>query len=279
MAEKLGIALSSGGRGCVYQAGAIPGLNDKYGLIEPDLIAGGSGGAGNGSYYAAKQFEAYPEVWLEHTVSKDFINVGRLEKQIDIHHLIYKVFKEFCPLDVEEIKSSRTNLYISTTNLITGEVRFISNGNGETVDLLDGLHASKAMPIVYCVTPMIDDQPHADTWISASLFTSIKKLKEEGATKILAIDNEGSSWWLPIAYNAWFMHQTDAFRAQHELFEDERRNSSFENDPNIYFLRPSKPLRVGLLTNNLQTLTEAYNQGYKDVFNDKGLEKFLEDCL
>ena len=72
----------------------------------------------------------------------------RIHKRIiDIDYLIDVVFKRQQPLDVKRLRESGMVFNVGTTSRDTGAVTYFSNK--DTVDFFDMLRASKAMPVAY----------------------------------------------------------------------------------------------------------------------------------
>ena len=164
MKEKIAIIVSGGGMACSYNAGVLIGLINKYRTFKPDIVIGGSGGAGISAYYISRQKKSLKNIWLNLLSDRKFINPFRFWKIINVDYLIDEIFKKQDPLDLDKVCFSKIKYFIATTNNKTGKVKYFSNKKKSNI--LEALRASMAIPIVYGKTVEIDGDRYCDSVLS-----------------------------------------------------------------------------------------------------------------
>ena len=272
MKDKIAIITSGGCMACIYSAGAILALAEKYNLKEPSIVIGNSGSSGTLAYYAAGQHESIRNIWSNLLSTKKFINKLRLWKVIDIDYLIDVIFRKMDKLDMEKVYSSKTNLMIAATNYETGKVEYFSNKNKDNI--LEALKASKAIPLVYNKKVSINGKSYFDGAISASVEVNAMKAIEMGAEKLVIIDNEAPNPLSKILFLLWFSSKKRNFRKNYLEFIGKKRNFRIPKGVKAIFLRPKK-LKIKPLDNAPEILARAIKQGYDETANNKRLKAFL----
>ena len=274
MGGKLAIVTSGGGMKCSYSVGAMLALVDKFGLTDPDIIIGGSGSAGTIAYYVARQYDSIRNIWANLLPAKKFLNRLRFGKIIDIDYLVDEVFKKQDPLDAETVRTSSMRHLIPATNAETGEVEYFADWN--KVDVFQALRATKAIPVpfVYGKAVKINGSAYRDTYNSSSIELNILKAIEEGATKILAIDNSQGKW-SKIIYGLWLRFQSRVFRENYSHGHRQREEFKVPGDVELYVIVPEVPLRITTLNNDQGLLKETIDQGHNEVCKNRNLEYFL----
>jgi len=142
-----GLVLQGGGMRAVYSAAALATLIG-YDLSDAfDHVIGASAGAMNGAYFIAGQAEAV-DVYKKDLITKDFVNLRRNDKRVDIDFLVDSVLKRKHPLNVQKLLRSPTTLHVVLTDAETGKKKVISN-HRHFLKIYEELRATAAMPILY----------------------------------------------------------------------------------------------------------------------------------
>jgi predicted patatin/cPLA2 family phospholipase len=268
---KRAIVGSGGGMTCIYSAGCISALVDKYQIINPDIVIGSSGSAGTLAYYVSKQYNSIRNIWLNLLSTRKFINHYRIWKIINIDYLIDEVFKKQDPLDINQIYNSPINFLIPLTNAKTGKLEHFSNKDCE--DIFEILRATKAMPLVYGKEVKIGNSYYCDTYLSSNIKVNIEKAKKLGAGKIIVLD---SSYINPLAVNGlglWVNTRSELFKKNYYTELKRAKNVNFGDE--VFFLKPKSKLNTSILCNNRESLAETFNRGYQDTSKSRELKFFL----
>jgi len=281
MKDKIAIVTNGGGMSCSYSAGAICALAEVYGLTEPDILVGSSGGAGTMAYFAAGQYSSIKNIWTNLLCTRKFISFWRIFKIMDIDYLIDEVMKKQDPLNTERVHQTKIDLFLSATEQQTGKMKFFSNRSSE--DIFEVLRASKAIPIVYNRTVAINGIKYIDGEISAKIIEEEEKAIAEGATYVISVRNDKKNNTLKnFIMRTYFIFATKSLRktiknfCNGEICCHPYKNPSQVCNANIFYISPTKKLKIGLLDNRRQSLEEAFEAGYNDVKDGEQLRLFLE---
>src|SRR3989344_1863601 len=268
------IVTSSGGMTCAYSVGAILALKDHYGLTPEtvDLAIGSSGSTGTLSYMASWQYECFRNIWEELITTSRFINYCRFHKVMDVDYLVDEVFGELDPLDIDAVKRSPMKLLIPVTHAVTGELRYFSNR--DNVDHFELLRASKAAPIVYGRKVYLDGEPFIDSALSVSTELNIQRAVQEGARKIIVIDNTVNSWWSRAALYSWSLCVP---RGLGRTIRNNCLKTRHTQNSNVRVIRISRNRNLpgSILDNNPDHIRETIDLGYDDVERNLELKRYL----
>lgn len=271
MRDKLAIVASGGGLTCSYSAGSILALIDKYRLTDPDIVIGGSGGAGTMSYYVSRQYQSIRSIWENLLCTSRLVNNWRLWKVMDVDYLVDEIFKKQEPLDTEAIYNSEITFLIPATNVDTGEVRYFSNHEGESIFEL--LRATEAMPLAYGKVVKIGNSSYCDTFLSASIEPNIQKAKKLGATKIIVLDNTIGNQVTENGLRAWVLTRSSEFRRNFYKKLEEFKHIEYGSE--VFFLRPKGLVEISTFCNDKQCIKHVLEQGYKETMENEELNQFI----
>lgn len=138
--KKIGIALGGGGSRGFAHLGVLKALEEKG--IEPDIIAGTSAGAIIGAFLAdGKTPNEIMEI-MEEIQLTDIAKIELPKKGFaSLDSLRHKVKENLSTNQFNELKKQ---LYIGVSNLLSGEVEYINEG-----DIAKTVQASSAIPIIF----------------------------------------------------------------------------------------------------------------------------------
>ena len=136
---KVGLVLSGGGARGLAHIGVYKALNEAN--IRPEIISGASMGAVIGSLIATGYT---PDEIVE--IAKDKVHSKMFEMNVPTlslasHKPVRKILSELLPERIEDLEIP---LYLSSTNLSTGENEMLSEGN-----LYDAVMASTSIPLAF----------------------------------------------------------------------------------------------------------------------------------
>jgi predicted patatin/cPLA2 family phospholipase len=274
--KKIAIITSEGGMTCSYSVGGLFALKDKYHLTEPYVAVGSSGGAPNLAFYVAGQCAEIQNIWKNLLPTSRFISIAHPTEIMDIDYMIDEIFKKQDPLNAEAVKNAKTKLFISATDYETGEPVYFSNR--DDIDIFEVLRASTAAIIVYNKTVTINGRKYVDGAFGAPVYRNVEKAFQEGAEKVIVIDNANKpslrSWLALSIYAAG--HKGGLGNAIKRYIKEENKHYNYETDnPNVFVVTPSAELSCGMLDNKRDKIVKTVARGYKDVLDNKELEKFL----
>jgi predicted patatin/cPLA2 family phospholipase len=156
------LCLGGGMRG-PYGAGQVVALR-KMGFGESfDTVVGISAGAPNAAYFLAgdEQVMLGSSIYYEDCTDQEFLNFRRLHKIMDVRHAVAAFLGGKKKLDVDAIQKSRSALYIQATNNDTNEATLI-DAKHNNAGIVEAVHASMALPILYREAVPIDGQEFVD---------------------------------------------------------------------------------------------------------------------
>src|SRR6185369_17284104 len=93
--------------------------------------------------------------------SKNFMNYFRLHQVMDISVIVKALRSGPKKLDTEAIRNNRAQFYVQAYNHNKNEPEFI-NTKDPSVDMVDAIHASAAIPLVYNKTMSINGVNYSD---------------------------------------------------------------------------------------------------------------------
>lgn len=184
----LGIVLSGGGTRSGYQVGALRALTEVHDVTTPKVIVAASGGAGPALFYLAQRFKEMYD-WAALFDDPRFISWMRLRKGpiMDINFLIDGILAAQVPTLAEEIQHSPTQYCVAATQFPSCSPYWFSRESGEP--LFEQLRATKTALGICGSLVAIGDRHYADGCFSISIEDCIRKAYDEGAERVILIDN------------------------------------------------------------------------------------------
>ena len=277
MNKRIAVVMSGGGMTCSYSAGFLSALSKEIGLKNPDIIMASSGSAGSASYFVSGQYDSVTNIWANHLSTKEFINLARFWRVIDIDYLINRVFKEIEPLDAKKIYQSDINYLVPATDADSGEVTYFTNKDGS--DIFEVMRATKAMPILFNKKVNIGGSSYCDSRLVSSVDFNIPKAIELGATHIIVVANnkDNFSGLYSLGYKLWLKGRKRKFQDNYKKMESITKDPVFEENVKIIHLSPSQTLETKILDNNQRHLRETIRLGYEDCKNSNKLKDLVKD--
>jgi len=281
-----GICLIAHGGGVVaaYHAGVAKAIKEKFGLDKIDRIIASSGAAATYSYLVSGQEELIIKIWLEIIKDRRFINFFKFPPGkgiINIDFLINEIVKNKYPLDLSSLKNSKIQLEICVTDADNGQAKFFSKN--DNIDFYELLKASCAIPYFYGRKIALGKKYYYDGTIGGIANHNIAKDEKNilivlttppkpvpkltifrKILRHLLIGKES----ILLQKAVWDMMN------YHETSEDLIKR--FGLNKNIVIVRPTEWLPIWRIDFRVSRLKKVIEQGYKDVIENKSLEKFFE---
>lgn len=150
--KKIGIALGGGGSRGFAHIGVLKALEEEG--IKPDIISGTSAGAIVGSFLAdGKTPDEIMELMGAIQLS-DVAKIGLPKKGFaSLENLRKRLKKNLIATEFSELKKP---LYVGVSNLLTGEIEYINEG-----DISKAVQGSSCIPIIFSPV-VINDQVYVD---------------------------------------------------------------------------------------------------------------------
>ncbi|MDO8514220.1 MAG: hypothetical protein Q7S50_01615 [bacterium] len=186
----LGIVLSDGGTRSSWAVGVLYGLYKEHGIdfSKVRALAAISGGEAAGIFATTGHFKEMLD-WAEKFDDPRFISWGRWRKGpiMDINFLVDGIFKKQAPLLELEERKANVNYFLAATRFPEDVRHWFTRDSGES--LWEELRAGKTMSGVSDWWVDIDGIRYADGCFSTTLEDCIDKVVEEGAQRVIVIDN------------------------------------------------------------------------------------------
>lgn len=267
----LAIVASGGGMACAFSAGALFALARKYPALQPHSMIGGSGCTATFGYFLAGQHEDLRQIWLKELSTPEYISFRRVRRICNIDYLVDTLFSQRYPLDTASVLASPTQLFLSTTNVCTGQSRFFSQLDAP---LLEIFRASMALPIIYGKRISIGEEYYIDGNLSTSMQDCVDQAVRSGAKKILVIDNSFQSFSIRALYKAWAV--LCAPRVAGSVFRVwGRATPVFVAPPGVAVFSIRLPHRHGALATDLELIARTFHAGECAVIDNPELAEFL----
>jgi predicted patatin/cPLA2 family phospholipase len=160
--------LPGGGMRAVYSAGAVSTLL-RYNLGHSfDHIVGVSAGALNGAYFLSDDTETLTRTYPDDLTNKNFVNLLRREKIVNIDYLVDVVMRHKRPLDIQKLLKSNSKLHVVLTDAKTGRKAILSD-HAKFAEIYEELRATAALPLLYDKTVLVGDKYYLDGGVADNL--------------------------------------------------------------------------------------------------------------
>lgn len=241
---KTALVIGGGGMRGTFGAGVVTGL-EKIGLNNVfDIAVGVSAGAADIAYFLANQAELGTKLWYEEAASPAFIKKTRITKFMDANYINH-MLRVAIPLNVRRIKNSRSDFFIGVTNVQTGKEEYI-DAQMESVDIVEAVVASSAMPIAYNRTVQINGSIYADGSVGVGI--PVELAFKKNCTDILVVLN--STVEQSLSKSSIF----EKFLAHIYMkdFNDTYKNATLRNNENMHsafeaIIKASRNINIGII--------------------------------
>lgn len=288
------LILQGGGLRGAFVAGACFALADLR-ISQFDLALAVSASVPTLAYFLAGQCREGREVWENYLCDKKFIRYSnvlwmlgddyRYYPLIDLHYLIYQVFRDRFPLKVDRLLSSRTEAYFVATDSETSRSHYF---RPDKDNIYQVMRACMALPGAVPEKTLINGHFYVDGGIADPV--PITKALELGADRLLVILTAppGIQYRKP-----GFIERTAARR----YFRDNPAVSDIccsRNDPlaaclaqlqklqteapdTVLVVRPQKTTPARRITRNRRKIVRTLNMGYDEIIrNQREIRAFLK---
>jgi predicted patatin/cPLA2 family phospholipase len=279
------ILAEGGGIMSAYNAGVIKALREKYGLDEVKNIVAVSGAAATFIYFVSKQYDVIEKIWIDLIKSQRFIHFSNIiirESILDIDFLVDFMIKKIYPLDTNELKKSKTLIYVPVTRASDGKTAYFSNK--DDIDTFELIRAACAIPFFYKRKVKLEDDCYVDG--AASDFLGLKKALELKPKNLLVILTQPAGriprhYFFRGIYDLLLKrHVTTALRkkiwnALNDYELQRAQIKELKKSMNLVIIQPKIRLPSHNLDSKPDNLLETIQHGYDDVMNHLELEEFF----
>lgn len=278
---KVGLVLEGGAMRGIYTAGVIDAFLDHK--IKVDGIIGVSAGALFGVNYCSNQRGRGLRYNLNYLKDKRYIGVKHLIKTGNIFNVdfaYHEIPEKLDVFDNEEFKKSKTDFYITTTNIETGQPEYIKIT--DSYKEIDYFRATSAMPFVTKIVE-VNGKKYLDGALTDSI--PLDKCREMGYDKIIVVLTKPQGFrrkkspktFAKVKYKE-YPKLVDAINNRYLMYNETiDKIKEAEDNKEIFVIRPSRKVKMGRIEKDPNKIQEMYDLGLNDT-NElmKELKKYLE---
>lgn len=132
------------------------------------LFVGVSSGSTSVANYLSGQIGRNIELYLDHSLRREFIHYGRFLKGGDLLDMqwMWQVVEQESPLDQNTLFQQNPDFYMVLTHAIYGHAEYVRASRN---NLLDGLRASSSIPVLTRQPVIVDAEPYFDGGVADAL--------------------------------------------------------------------------------------------------------------
>jgi predicted patatin/cPLA2 family phospholipase len=159
-----GLVLQGGGMRGVYSAGATAPLIQYRFSDTFDHVIGSSAGAIAGAYFMGADAEAMYS-YTDDLTNKNFVNLLRREKKVDIDYLVDHVLMHNRPINIKRLLAARSKLHIVMTDAKNGK-KVVLSDHHRFAEIYEEFRATAALPLLYDKAVLVDNRWYVDGGVS-----------------------------------------------------------------------------------------------------------------
>lgn len=276
------LVLEGGGMRGIYTAGVLDTLMENK--IKIDVIIGVSAGALFGVNYLSNQpgrAIRYNKKYLKNKKYMGFYSLLKTGEIMNKDFCFNKLVYELDVFDFETFRKSKTEFYVTVTNIETGEAEYIPIKDLEKD--MEYLRASGSMPLVSKIIE-INGKKYLDGGIADSI--PVEKAKQLGGHKIIVVQTRPIEYrkkpvnMLP--YKIIYRKYPKLIETIHNRYLQYNQTVeniiNYENKKEIFVIRPTKTIQIGRMEKNIQKVQEMYDLGKSNANSKiKDLKQFIRE--
>lgn len=167
--SKIGLILEGGGMRGVIGCAAVDTLFQLGFGNCFDIICGTSAGSINGAYFISGQINMGTSIYYENLTCKKFINLMKYPDIMNLDYLFDEWLMRGKKLDTSKVINSKMPLYITATNVDTGQLEYFCSQELTTESLFKALKASSSPPLFTDNHELINGNYYNDGMIKAAI--------------------------------------------------------------------------------------------------------------
>jgi len=272
MGKRTGLVLEGGGLRAIYIAGVLDLFHDLRFEMRFDYVVGTSAGAANASSFLAGQKGRNKRVIIDLLTTKDFMSVRRLLRMrpyMDLDFLFKDIAYTIDPLDIKTMMKNRAEFEVAAMDVISGKAVYFEKTDKS---FIKAMKASCALPMIFQDPIKYKGYELLDGSLADPI--PVRRAVERGCGKAVVVltQHKGyrktSSFSDRLLWPKYHGHREfmDVLYKRHE-----RYNATLEyirrppKGVRLFPIYPSKPLIVGRLEKDRDTLEAAWSLGYNDA--------------
>lgn len=291
----LGLILEGGAMRAGFVAGAVMALMDK-GLTNFSAALAVSASVPTLAYFAAGQREEMESIWRHELNTPNLVcyrnipaaslSLSTERPVIDIDFLVYEIFKNKYPLDIQSLLTSRIDCLFALTKAPEGSLTFLRPGDD---DIYKTFKAALAVPGCYPGTVCVGNHEYVDGGTVNPL--PVRSLFHEKTGRIIAILSkpldcetdppglfERTLFWRYFRRYDWIL---DRLWESGQVYNEEASSLEHlaeETPPKAFIICPDKMPPAKFITRDRRKINRTIDLGYKKVedFKDE-IGQFLKE--
>lgn len=265
---KTGLVLEGGAMRGMFTAGVLDVFLENN--ITVDCVVGVSAGALFGVNYLSGQNGRVIRYNKRFNSDKDYMGIRPLLREGNIFSTEYaydRVPRRLDPFDDEAFKKSGVPFYAVTTDVESGEPRYVRINS--VFEQMDTLRASGSMPFVSKPVE-IDGRKYLDGGISDSI--PFEWLSEQGCDKLIVILTRDMEYRkkqmnkaLIKTYGLKYPKVAEMLLTRHTLYNKSvELLKEWEAEGKAFVIRPSETIDIGRIEKKPEKLQSVYDLGRSD---------------
>ena len=278
---KTGLVCEGGGMRGIYTAGVLDVLGENG--VGFDSIVGVSAGAIHATSFKAGQHGRSIRFYLAYSGDSRFMGVRSWLKTgdfVNYDFCYHEIPEDLVPLDFDAFEASKTELYMTCTNVETGQPYYhlTTSLRGKNMEIL---RASASLPVVSRIVEF-EGLKLLDGGTADSI--PLKFMQDKGVAKNVVILTRPVGYRKTPESNPLFSfiyrrypEFVECLRTRHERYNAEvERIDELEKSGEIFVFRPDHVTGIKRLERNPAKIVEMYELGRRDAVNRlDALRQFL----
>jgi len=209
----------------VYSLGVLAALEEMGFGSSFDHVAGSSSGAHNGAHFITGQARYGVETYTDYLSNRNFIDLMRARKQVDMDYLIDYFVRQVRPFHMPALIRASTVLHIALTDVQDATTHYVTTRT-PGIDLWETFRATAAMPILYNQFVRVGDRLYLDGSLSDCL--PLQRVVDCGCRYIVVVLTKPLSFRskrisAPLRALAWLATRHYSKALKQALFDEDRK--------------------------------------------------------
>ena len=222
--QPIGLVVQGGGMRGVYSLGVLAALEEMGFGSCFDHVAGSSAGAHNGAHFITGQARYGVETYSDYLSNRNFIDLMRTQKQVDMDYLIDYLVRRVRPFHMSALIQASTVLHIALTDVQDATTHYVTTRT-PGIDLWEAFRATAAMPILYNQFVRVGDRLYLDGSLSDCL--PLQRVVDCGCRYIIVVLTKPLSFRskrtsAPLRVLAWPATRHYSKPLKQALFDEDR---------------------------------------------------------
>lgn len=267
--KKRALVIEGGGFRAAYGAGALYQLLCERPDLHFDVVAANSSSVWAAAFFVTRQSEVFKKIWIESDClgSRKLMSWWRApiawhKPLLNIDYLFDDVFKLRAPLDLEKLRRSATDFFVTVMEFPGGRRAQFSNRDPE---IYEAMRASCAVPWAYSGKINIRGRRYIDGFYDS---IPLRIALEQNCDDIWIISTRPKGYRkgrlrlfekMPLKLSK----HCRLLAKRHRYYNPTA--DAIESNPQYKIIRPQGRLPISRLTNDLVAMKKVFQMGQKDM--------------